>query len=175
MNTAPDNNPFAAPTAHVADIPQAGAQPLGGRGARLGSVIIDGIIQGAAYYAIAFTMFSALLPNNTSSDSSVSGLAGVFALQIVISVVLFIVLHGYLLATQGQTIGKRLLGLRILRSNGERASLGRLLGLRYFLGWVLLVIPFVGAIYGLADCLMIFRDSRKCLHDNIADTIVVKA
>ena len=173
MNTAPDNNPFAAPTAHVADIPLAGQQQLGGRGARLGSVIIDGIIQGAAYYAIAFTMFSALLPSNTPNNFS--GLAGVFALQIVISVVLFVVPHGYLLATQGQTIGKKLLGLRILRSNGERASIGRLLGLRYFLGWVLLVIPFAGAIYGLADCLMIFRDSRKCLHDNIADTIVVKA
>ena len=27
----------------------------------------------------------------------------------------------------------------------------------------------------LVDALLIFRDSRKCLHDNIADTIVVKA
>ena len=173
MNTAPDNNPFAAPTAHVADIPHAGEQQLGGRGARLGSVIIDGMLQGAVYYAVAFTMFSTLLPSN--SPDSFGGMAGVFVLRIVISVGLFIALHGYLLATQGQTIGKKLLGLRILRSNGERASLGRLLGLRYFLGWVLLVIPFAGAIYGLADCLMIFRDSRKCLHDNIADTIVVKA
>jgi hypothetical protein len=29
-------------------------------------------------------------------------------------------------------------------------------------------------IYSLVDCLMIFRKSRRCLHDEIADTIVVK-
>ena len=37
------------------------------------------------------------------------------------------------------------------------------------------LVPLVGWMYGLLDVLMIFRDSRKCLHDNIADTIVVKA
>ena len=41
-----------------------------------------------------------------------------------------------------------------------------------------LVIPHrlstvVGTIYGLVDVLMIFRASRRCLHDHIADTIVV--
>jgi uncharacterized RDD family membrane protein YckC len=30
-------------------------------------------------------------------------------------------------------------------------------------------------LYGLIDSLLIFRESRRCLHDNIADTIVVKA
>ena len=40
---------------------------------------------------------------------------------------------------------------------------------------VIALIPVVGWLYGLVDALMIFRDSRKCLHDNIADTIVVKA
>ena len=29
--------------------------------------------------------------------------------------------------------------------------------------------------HAVADCLSIFRESRKCLHDNIADTIVVRA
>jgi len=28
---------------------------------------------------------------------------------------------------------------------------------------------------GLVDCVMIFRKSRGCLHDEIADTIVVRA
>jgi hypothetical protein len=29
-------------------------------------------------------------------------------------------------------------------------------------------------IYALIDCVMIFRDSRRCLHDSIADTQVIK-
>jgi hypothetical protein len=36
------------------------------------------------------------------------------------------------------------------------------------------MIP-VSYIYPLIDVLLIFRSSRKCLHDSIADTIVVKA
>ena len=36
-------------------------------------------------------------------------------------------------------------------------------------------IPFIGVFYVLVDCLLIFRESHQCLHDNIADTIVVKA
>ena len=172
MSTAPDNNPFAPPMAHVEDV-SSGGQEFAGRGARLGSVVIDGVIQAAAYWALTFTLFRSLSPD--VMPTSAGGIVGMFALQLAASAVLFVLLHGYLLATQGQTIGKKLVGLRILRSDGERASIGRLLGLRYFLGWMLVMIPFAGAIYGLVDCLMIFRDSHKCLHDNIADTIVVKA
>jgi uncharacterized RDD family membrane protein YckC len=167
MSTAPDNNPFAPPTAHVEDV-LAGGQVLGGRGTRLGAVTIDGLIQGGLYYALGFTIFPALIPAGTQG-------AGAFALQLAVSLVLFAALQGYLLMTQGQTIGKKLLGLRILRSNGERASIARLLGLRTFIGWAITMVPLVGVFYALADCLLIFRASHKCLHDNIADTIVVKA
>ena len=42
--------------------------------------------------------------------------------------------------------------------------------------WGLLgLVPLIGWLFALADALLIFRDSRKCLHDNIADTIVVTA
>jgi uncharacterized RDD family membrane protein YckC len=169
MSTVPEVNRFAPPTAHVEDV-ASDAQELGGRGARLGAVLIDGLIQGAVYWALAATLFTTLLTPRPGA-----GLLGLFALQLLASFVLFALLQGYLLATQGQTIGKKLLGLRIVRSSGERASLARLLGLRTFLGWVLVMIPFAGAIYALLDSLLIFRESHKCLHDNIADTIVVRA
>jgi len=35
-------------------------------------------------------------------------------------------------------------------------------------------IPLFGQIDAIVNSLLIFRESRKCLHDNIADTIVVK-
>ena len=62
-----------------------------------------------------------------------------------------------------------------MRSDGSQASFARIVGLRYFTTSVLAPIPVVGSIYGLVDVLLIFRDSRRCLHDNIADTIVVTA
>lgn len=161
-------NRFAPPTAEVADV-ATGDTELAGRGMRLLSVIIDGLIQGAIYWILTLVAFRALDPSKGSIG------VGMIVGQLVLGFVLFVLVQGYLLHTQGQTVGKKLLGMRIVRTNGERATLGRLLGLRYLVGWVLVMIPFVGAIYALVDCLMIFRDSRKCLHDNIADTIVVKA
>ena len=160
-------NRFAPPTAEVADVAASGTE-LGGRGMRLLAVLIDGLIQGAIYWILTLVAFRSLDPRR--GTFSVGAIVG----QVVLGFALFVLIQGYLLHTQGQTVGKKLLGLRIVRTNGERATLGRLLGLRYFVGWIIVMIPFAGALYGLVDCLMIFRDSRKCLHDNIADTIVVK-
>jgi len=84
-------------------------------------------------------------------------------------------MHGYLLVTRGQTIGKALLKLRIVRPDGSRASIGRVIGLRYAAPALLNVMPAVGMIFTLGDVLFIFRESRRCLHDQIADTIVVQA
>ena len=62
-------------------------------------------------------------------------------------------------------------GIKVVRSDGSPAALGRIFWLRNILNGVLGLIPF----YVLIDGLLIFADSRQCLHDKIADTIVVKA
>jgi uncharacterized RDD family membrane protein YckC len=75
----------------------------------------------------------------------------------------------------GQTIGKRLVGVKVVRNNGERASLGRIFWLRNVVSALPALIPVVGGIYGLVDTLFIFGDSRRCIHDLIGDTKVVRA
>ena len=35
-------------------------------------------------------------------------------------------------------------------------------------------IPFVGFIFTIVDPLFIFQESRRCVHDLIADTLVIK-
>ena len=167
MSTPADQNPFAPPAARVDDI-TVGGQQLAGRGARFGAAIIDGLIQGAVYFAVVFAAVPSLRPGATQGF-------GQLAVTLALGIVVFLVVQGYLLVTRGQTIGKMLLGLRIVRPDGSRVDPGRVLGLRYVANWVLMSIPFIGWIYSLVDSLMIFRESRKCLHDNIADTIVVTA
>jgi uncharacterized RDD family membrane protein YckC len=83
-------------------------------------------------------------------------------------------LQSYLLVTRGQSLAKIILKMRILRPDGSRVSAGRIIGLRYFVPGLINGIPFVGWIFSLVNPLMIFRSSRRCLHDDIADTIVVK-
>jgi uncharacterized RDD family membrane protein YckC len=61
-----------------------------------------------------------------------------------------------------------------VKQDGEQASLARIVFLRvvinYLAGLVLLLLP-----YFLVDGLFIFGESRRCVHDFIAGTVVVKA
>lgn len=82
----------------------------------------------------------------------------------------------YLLATLGQTIGKRQMGIKIVLvkdlSNG--GFVANVL-LRVFAAGALKAVPVVGGIVTIADALFIFRDDRRCIHDHIAGTCVIKA
>jgi uncharacterized RDD family membrane protein YckC len=99
----------------------------------------------------------------------------------------FTAVQVYLLAAQGQTIGKWLVGTRIVRAdNDEVPTLARTLSLRYgtlalglpltLLGLVLAgAIAYPLIVFGLIDIAFIFRRDRRCLHDLIARTKVVAA
>jgi uncharacterized RDD family membrane protein YckC len=71
----------------------------------------------------------------------------------------------------GQSIAKKIIGIKVVRSDGSPAALGRIFWLRNILNGVLGLIP----LYAVIDALFIFAESRQCLHDKIADTIVVQA
>ena len=150
------------------------SMPLASRISRLLAVVIDGLVATPIFLALTSTVFQHLDPFKWSPfNSGVEPPQSVLAGQLVLSWLIFLAINVYLLQTQGQTIGKKLLGLRIVRTNGERASLMRLVGLRYLPFWILPLIPYLNWI-GVINVLMIFRESRKCLHDDVADTIVVK-
>ena len=170
MSSVPEANPYAPPAAHVEDIDVRHEHSLAGRGRRFCAAVVDGLIG----IGIAWAIWS-MSPVAALVSSGAWPVWNALVVQLAVGLGAFALIHGWLLAQRGQTIGKLLLGLRILRSNGERASLARLLGLRYFLGGAIQAVPVVGALYVLVDSLLIFRESRQCLHDNIADTIVVNA
>ena len=60
-----------------------------------------------------------------------------------------------------------------MRGDGSPCSPLRIIFLRGFVTGLLGAIPFVGGFIALLDPLLIFRDNRRCLHDDIADTTVV--
>jgi len=90
-----------------------------------------------------------------------------------------------LLYRYGQTIGKKVLGIRVVRMDGSRVSFPRFFFLRWLgmavLGAIFgaicgaLHIRYVGNSIGLIDALFIFGAAHRCLHDYIADTQVVTA
>jgi uncharacterized RDD family membrane protein YckC len=78
-----------------------------------------------------------------------------------------------LLNGNGQTIGKRAVGTKIVRTDGSPVELWRVIALRWLPLFITRWIPFVGSLAGLADALVIFGSEKRCIHDYIADTIVV--
>ncbi len=74
----------------------------------------------------------------------------------------------------GQTIGKRMLGIAIRRRLGQRATLGWILVKRHAIAGLISSVPYVGVLFAVANHLFIFGADRRCLHDHIADTIVVR-
>jgi len=112
-----------------------------------------------------------LFPLGAAVDSSTliwTGFAASAAVMLALWVVNLVLLHRH-----GQTVGKRLLGLRIIRRGGDRAGFGRLFGLRIVLPGALGSVPLLGPLFWLVDALFVFTDERQTLHDRLADTIVV--
>ncbi len=172
MNAETQQNPYAPPEARVSDfVETAGPAEPASRWIRLGAAVIDGIL----YLLAVSPLLVVILANGYDPANaamafvSAAGLASMVLLAVLLVVTLVLV-HRY-----GQTVGKRIVGIRVVRSDGSRATLGRIFWLRNFVNGIPSAIPFVGNFYFFVDSLFIFGPRRQCLHDLIADTIVVKA
>lgn len=85
-------------------------------------------------------------------------------------------LQWILLVRTGQTLGKRLLGIRIVRSDGRPATFMELVLLRILAFGTLVALPGVGLLLAIADVVSLFVDGDGAtLHDRFADTRVVPA
>ena len=81
----------------------------------------------------------------------------------------------YLITATGQTVAKRWLGIKIVRMDGRRVGFVRGVILREWVTLALAFIPLVGRLFNMVDALAIFRNERRCVHDQIADTKVILA
>jgi uncharacterized RDD family membrane protein YckC len=163
-------NPYAPPRAEVSDDPAAGPTELAGLGARLGACLLDALL-------LLCTVLPSLIgvAIGDASESLGDLPAAIGGMITLAAWAVLAVWSGVLLHQHGQTIGKRVLKIRVVRTGGRRASLPRLVLLRALTSGVLLALPYYGWLGFLLDSLLILGASRRCLHDRIAGTIVVKA
>jgi uncharacterized RDD family membrane protein YckC len=186
MSGAMEQNRFAPPRADVEDSVEAEAGLVeAGRGERFLAALIDGLVPTvviiAIMVAIAIPMYQSyrqehmpgIEPPPLGSGHRLSttwAWLGGFAL------LGYFVYSAVLVYLYGQTFGKRAMGIRVVTTDGARVAFSRFIFLRWLPVAVLGCIPFVGwVITSLVDPLLIFRDSRHCLHDDIAGTRVVTA
>ena len=164
-------NPYAPPRAFVRDIADPSAiAPPADRGTRLGAALLDGVIIAVMVY---LPPLAAMIAGGAAGARG-AGSTTMIAAAVMLGLVGFIVwswLTVMYVSRNGQTIAKKLLGIKVVRTDGSPASLGRLFWLRNVVNGLISVVP----LYGFVDMLFIFGESRQCLHDKIAGTIVVKA
>jgi uncharacterized RDD family membrane protein YckC len=83
----------------------------------------------------------------------------------------------WLLTVRGQTVGKRVLGIRIVGNDSdEDAGFVRVVLLRSFVPGMIGSITYMGLglCFAIVDIGFIFRPDRRCVHDHLAGTKVVE-
>lgn len=167
-------NRYQPPKADVADV-AGDVEELASRWARLGGAILDGLILAAIMFPLMFatgywerTMAAAMSGGNPNFGDQLQ-MAG-------LGLVLQLLLNGYLLTKYGQTIGKRIAGTRIVSvADNTVLPLWRVFVMRILPISVGSQVPAVGPVLGLVNVLFIFRSDKRCVHDLIAGTKVIRA
>lgn len=150
---------------------------LAGIGSRFLAAGIDALIQGvllvlvylAAGVALGIAIHRGALPELANASAASAGIWLVAALL----VIAFLVLWGYYVAFElfwnGQTPGKHLARLRVLRENGYPIGV-----LESLVRNLVRVVDFLPAAYGIGVVTMLIDPRSRRLGDLAAGTIVVK-
>lgn len=175
ITTPPTSTPVATlPAAVPASPTNTGNLELASRGLRLGAQLIDGIISGICAAPGFIMLMSAGIFSSPNNPNGALLFAGIAAIGLAILILLAVQI--YLLTTRGQTIGKKLLGVKIVNFDDEtNPGFVKAFLLRVFVNGLIGGIPFLGVAYTLVDICFIFREDRRCIHDLLAGTKVVKA
>jgi uncharacterized RDD family membrane protein YckC len=141
------------------------AAPLASRGARLAAQLIDLAISGIAC-APRFYL------SQVAEDSGQTAMAREL---LALGVALVAAVQGSLLTWKGQTIGKRVLGVRIVRfTDGGNPGFLRAVLLRSVLPLLFASVTCLGRFFALIHILNILGEERRCLHDYLAGTKVIE-
>jgi uncharacterized RDD family membrane protein YckC len=168
-------NPYAPPQATVDDIPEPRAFAVpADRGTRLGAAILDSFLFVLAVYLPLMVSLGAFAESGAAPDDPNAPFDRVALWGTIVTLVGLAVWSWFTLtfmARNSQSIAKKWLRIKVVRADGSPVTLGRLIWLRNVVIWILSMLP----LFGIIDALFIFGETRQCLHDRIADTIVVKA
>lgn len=154
------------------------------RSLRFLAALVDGILKTLCYLPITIPLSRLLVSQaqtgeqpsfaemsrlvTTVFDANLGQALPLFALLLLVQL--------GLLVRRGQSVGKLLAGLRIVRqSDDSPAGFLHAFLLRGTVPFLIEQVPVLGLLFWTVDSCFIFRDDRRCLHDLLADTKVVAA
>ncbi len=169
VTTLPDEEQFAN-----------GNQQLASRGSRLAAHFVDGLATlGVMLPGIVCLVGASTFAENQrrmGRGDNPALVLGALAVMIVPALILAIY-QIVQLSKYGQTIGKRAMKVKIVKVNDDSApGFVHAWLLRSLVTGIIGNLPFgIGVIFSLINILCIFGEDRRCIHDMIAGTKVVKA
>jgi len=161
--TREPSNPYQAPQSYgLAGQTSRRSKDIATRGARFLGALVDGLI----YFAVALV---AVAVSPAPERPEEAGMMQMIALMMMFPIA---VVQWVLIAISGQSIGKKIVGTRIVDANTYAVpSFLYSVVLRNWVSGLLGCVPF----FGLIDALWIFGEEHRCVHDLIAGTRVVNA
>lgn len=168
----------------LAPHPVAAAGELADPWVRLGAWFLDNVIAFLCclpgLLLLGVTVVRDLLAHHGNLSPELTGRAAVGMMLLAIGGLALLIVQIWLLTTRGQTIAKRILGIRIVTvADNANPGFVKAVLLRWFVPELItlflnLLAP-LGFIFFVVDSCFIFRADRRCIHDLIAGTRVVKA
>ena len=143
---------------------------LASRWDRLWASLIDGLILMAIIFPVMYM--------TGGFDGISEGVQPSFGYSIsigLLAITVFFLINGKSLINEGKTIGKRHLGIKITALDGSLATVKKHLIKRYAFYFLLGHTPFIGQIISNVNILFIFGKNKRCIHDYVAGTKVIKS
>jgi uncharacterized RDD family membrane protein YckC len=166
LQPGPDINPYAPPTEladrgldFVAPDSSLSFGPLATRSQRFLGSLLDNI------FALLACAPAAIVAAALDASEDIIGVA------LVCGFVLFAIYQSVIIAQSGQSLGKKLLKIKIVRPDGSVPGFVQGVLVRY---WLMTTMSAVCNIVGLIDALLIFREDQRTLHDHMAGTNVIQ-
>jgi len=191
MNRDDPVNPYLPPGSDVnvgLFAPAQGVE-LADRGTRLVAVTLDGLLAcipflpmlGVGIYFAAAMQYRVSAADGAGAsgipgveDSQVALLLGLTAVVAMLGLLGLAIYQWVLISRTGQSLGKKWTGIRIELLAGGPVSFTSGVLLRNWVTKLIGMVPYLGMVFQLVDVLFIFRDDRRCIHDHIAGTRVVR-
>lgn len=132
---------------------------------RFGAIFIDGLILFLPIFLIALFIGFSAASSGAEPDSTFDNQINILNL---IMIPIYIIYEALMLARDGQTIGKKALGIRVVTPTGAQISTGQAWGraaLRQVFFSCLAIINYLAAF---------FTAEKTCIHDMAARTRVVR-
>jgi uncharacterized RDD family membrane protein YckC len=167
-----DSNPYTPPAArvYVAPEPEIVAAT---RWERFRAALVDGLL-----IVVPPVVLSVVIQFGGRPDFTTILILGILTMAWVTGLCIWNIV---LLVQNGQTLGKKVVGIRVIDSEGENPGFWKIFLVRWLPFAVvggaldlLLNMRGPGALVSLVDVLFIYGPTRRCLHDMLADTHVIR-